>query len=133
MFRRVAGSGQRPQRQPTEIDLGVIGQRLVRELQATRDRSHDRRATGGKLVAARHEVRMQVGLERVRDLLAAPIRLGQVGHGVTGRVQHEPTPVAQINKVRRVTQTLVDNGSDSGTRHVHPLGFMPVENMRLVF
>ena len=111
------GSGQRPQSQPTEVDLVPVRQSPVRELPAARPRcEHGRALVGGQLNGAAQEVGVQVGVGGIGDLQAAARGLGPHRAQVAARIDGKGAAVREVHEIGRVAQALVDD-RDHGEGH----------------
>ena len=84
-----------------------------------RRRQHLRGIADGELAGSGQEIRMQVGVDRERDPQPPPLGGGADRPEVPARVQHQTSPVAQIQQVGRVAQSLVDDRDDG--RVAHPM------------
>jgi hypothetical protein len=111
----VPGGRKHPQGEPAEVHLLAVVQRPVGEAQPAGAGREDLGAGGGgQLPAAGQEVGMQVGLGRVGDPQPPPPGQLQVRRRVAGRVDRQGPPVAQLDQVGAVAETIVDDRVDGG-------------------
>jgi len=116
----VARRGQRPQAQPAQVYLVAVGQRGMREGAAPRrGRQHGRALVRGQLHGPGQEIGVQVRVGGERDRQAPPGRGPAQGAHVTGGVDGQRPPVAQVGQVGRVPQALIDQRDQVVTAVAH--------------
>jgi hypothetical protein len=105
----VAGGGQRPQRQPAQVDLVAVAQALVREGPVPGGGGQHRGAVVVReLHGAGEEVGVQVGVGGEGHRQPVPLGGGPQGPQVPARVDGQRPAVAQVDEVGAVAQSLVD-------------------------
>ncbi len=105
----VPRGGQRPQRQPAQVDLvGVAQATMVEPAPAGRRGQHHRTVGGGKLAGAGQEVGVQVRVGGERDGHTAPGGGGPQRPQVPRRVHRQGPAVAEVEQVGAVAQALID-------------------------
>ena len=121
------GGGQRPQRQPAEVDLLSVMESPVLEDAVPGGGGQNLCPFGGELSAPRDEVGMQVGLGAVGDTEPSGGRGAQVRGRVAFGIDDQRPAVAEVDDVGGVPQAFVDHGEDEvGRAH---RGFVPATTM----
>jgi hypothetical protein len=115
MLRGVPRGGQHPQGEPAQVDLLAVLQAPVGEAEPAGARRQDLgTGDGGQLPAAGQEVGVQVGLGGEGDLEPPPSGQLQIGGGVAGRIHDQGPPVAQLDHIGAVPESLVYDRMDRG-------------------
>ncbi len=117
VFGRVAGGGQRFEREASEIHGLPRNQPVMRMAEPRAARREHSGTPCRQLSAAGDEVGVEMRLGRRRERQAPPLRLGEIRADVAHRVDHHGRSVAQVHQVGTVAQTLVDQGHDVGGAH----------------
>src|SRR5207302_1734159 len=112
VLERVPRRRQRAQRQPSEVEFLTIVETAVRERALALRRRQDLRTVCSKLPAAGEEVGMQMRVGCERDIqLMAPRGLN-VWSRITRRIDDQRPAITEIDEVRAVAESLVDEGVD---------------------
>jgi hypothetical protein len=95
----VAGSCDRADPESTEIDILAVIERHVPEGEAGVARRKDLCTGGSELAAARHEVGVEMRLDRMSQPDAAISRGGQELLDVARRIDHQSSAVTDLDEV----------------------------------
>ncbi len=124
VLRGMPGRGQRPQRQPAQIDLLAAAQLLMTERQSGTSGGEQPRAEAGQLPAAGDVVGMHMSVGGEGDPQPVPGGQAEIGTGVAARVHRQGQAVGHLRQVGAVAQALVGQRPDPGHR-VPPACGMP--------